>query len=331
MYISDFILHLWIDWKTMQKKVLIIGSQGQIGTELTTYLAARYGAENVIESDLNQKSISPCRFEKLDATDAQAVYELVKREQIECIYLLAAMLSATGETYPDKAWALNMNTLFICLNLAKEGHIKQLYWPSSIAVFGPSTPRVATPQFTVCEPTTVYGISKQAGERWCEWYHAKYGIDVRSLRYPGLISYTAAPGGGTTDYAVDIFHKAILDNAYCSFLSKDTELPMMYMPDAIRATVELMEAPAEKIKIRSSYNLAAFSFTPEQLAAEIRKYKPDFQISYKPDFRQQIADNWPASIDDSVARAQWGWKPEYSMESMSADMLKQLESIYATK
>lgn len=313
------------------KKVLIIGSQGQIGTELTAYLSNRYGAENVIESDLVQKNPSPCRFVQLDATDKAAIFELVKKEQVNTIYLLAAMLSATGEKFPDKAWALNMNTLFICLDLAKEGHIKHLYWPSSIAVFGPSTPRIQTPQFTICEPTTIYGISKQAGERWCEWYHNKYGIDVRSLRYPGLISYTAPPGGGTTDYAVDIFHKAILENTYTSFLGKDTELPMMYMPDAIRATVELMEADSEKIKIRSSYNLSAFSFTPETLANEIKKHKPDFSIQYAPDFRQQIADNWPASIDDSVAREQWGWKPQYDLSEMSADMLFQLESIYSKK
>jgi len=314
-----------------QKRVLILGSQGQIGTELTAYLANRYGASNVIESDLVQKNESPCRFVQLDATDQQAIYNLVKQENIDTIYLLAAMLSATGEKYPDKAWALNMNTLFICLDLAKDGHIKQLYWPSSIAVFGPTTPRIMTPQYTIMEPTTVYGISKQTGERWCEWYHNKYGIDVRSIRYPGLISYTAPPGGGTTDYAVDIFHKAILEGKYTSFLNKDTELPMMYMPDAIRATVELMEADPAKIKIRSSYNLAAFSFTPEILANEIKKHKPNFTIDYAPDFRQQIADNWPASIDDSFAREQWGWNPEYNLSEMSTDMLKQLEAVYAQK
>lgn len=315
----------------MQKRVLIIGSQGQIGTELTAYLANRYGSENVIESDLVQKNPSPCRFVQLDAMDQQAIFNLVKKENIDTIYLLAAMLSATGEKFPDKAWALNMNTLFICLDLAKDGHIKQLYWPSSIAVFGPTTPRILTPQYTVMEPTTIYGISKQTGERWCEWYHNKYGIDVRSLRYPGLISYTAPPGGGTTDYAVDIFHKAILEGKFTSFLSKDTELPMMYMPDAIRATVELMEADLDKIKIRSSYNLSAFSFTPELLANEIKKHIPSFDIDYAPDFRQAIADNWPASIDDSCAREHWGWKPEYNLSQMSADMLVHLEAAYAQK
>ena len=313
----------------MDTKVLIIGSQGQIGTELTAYLTARYGAANVIESDIQQKNPSPCRFVALDATDKNAVYELVKKENIDTVYLLAAMLSATGEKFPDKAWALNMDTLFICLDLAKEKHIKKLYWPSSIAVFGPTTPRVLTPQFTVCEPTTVYGISKQAGERWCEWYHNKFGVDVRSIRYPGLISYTAPPGGGTTDYAVDIFHKALQQGSYECFLGPQTELPMMYMPDAIRATVELTEAGADKVKIRSGYNLAAFSFTPEQLAAEIRKHIPTFEIQYKPDFRQQIADNWPASIDDSVAREHWGWKPEYSLSQMCSDMILHLQEQYA--
>nr|5Z76_A Chain A, Artificial L-threonine 3-dehydrogenase [synthetic construct]5Z76_B Chain B, Artificial L-threonine 3-dehydrogenase [synthetic construct]5Z76_C Chain C, Artificial L-threonine 3-dehydrogenase [synthetic construct]5Z76_D Chain D, Artificial L-threonine 3-dehydrogenase [synthetic construct] len=309
-----------------KEKILIIGACGQIGTELTLALREIYGNENVIASDIREggrHNSGP--FEVLDATDKNALEEVVEKYKITQVYLLAALLSATGEKNPLFAWDLNMNSLLNVLELAKEGKIKKIFWPSSIAVFGPTTPKENTPQYTVMEPSTVYGISKQAGERWCEYYHNKYGVDVRSIRYPGLISWKTPPGGGTTDYAVDIFHKAIEGGKYTCFLSEDTALPMMYMDDAIRATIELMEAPAEQIKIRSSYNLAGMSFTPKEIAAEIKKHIPDFKISYEPDFRQAIADSWPASIDDSVARKDWGWKPEFDLEKMTEDMLKNLK------
>lgn len=304
----------------MAERILIVGSNGQIGTELLGALRNQFGNDQVVASDLRfSQSIDGPHFE-LDAMNAQAVYELVKNQGITQIYLLAAMLSATAEKFPQKGWSLNMDTLFTCLELAREGHIKKLYWPSSIAVFGPTTPRENTPQATVTEPSTIYGISKFAGERWCEWYHLKHGVDVRSLRYPGLISYSSPPGGGTTDYAVDIFHKAKAEGRYTSFLSAQTALPMMYMPDAIRATLELMEAPAEKIKQRGSYNVGALSFTPAELSLAIQKYIPSFEIDYAPDFRQQIADSWPKSIDDSAARTDWGWKPDFNLEAMVSDM-----------
>jgi nucleoside-diphosphate-sugar epimerase len=304
----------------MAERILIVGSNGQIGTELLGALRNQFGNDQVVASDLRfSQSIDGPHF-VLDAMNAQAVYELVKNQGITQIYLLAAMLSATAEKFPQKGWSLNMDTLFTCLELAREGHIKKLYWPSSIAVFGPTTPRENTPQATVTEPSTIYGISKFAGERWCEWYHLKHGVDVRSLRYPGLISYSSPPGGGTTDYAVDIFHKAKAEGRYTSFLSAQTALPMMYMPDAIRATLELMEAPAEKIKQRGSYNVGALSFTPEELSLAIQKHIPSFEIDYAPDFRQQIADSWPKSIDDSAARTDWGWKPDFNLEAMVSDM-----------
>jgi nucleoside-diphosphate-sugar epimerase len=240
------------------------------------------------------------------------------------------MLSATGEKYPMKAWDLNMNSLFHVLNLAKEGYIKHVFWPSSIAVFGPTTPAVDTPQHTTMEPTTVYGITKQVGERWCEYYHTKYGVDVRSLRYPGIISWKTMPGGGTTDYAVEIYHKAILEKNYTSFLSENTELPMMFMEDAINATVTLMQAPSEAIKIRSSYNLAAVSFTPAEISEAIKKHIPDFKIAYEPDSRQQIADSWPKSIDDASARADWNWNHEFDLEKMTTEMITQLRKKYTS-
>lgn len=304
----------------MAERILIVGSNGQIGTELLGALRNQFGNDQVVASDLRfSQSIDGPHF-VLDAMNAKAVYELVKNQGITQIYLLAAMLSATAEKFPQKGWSLNMDTLFTCLELAREGHIKKLYWPSSIAVFGPTTPRENTPQATVTEPSTIYGISKFAGERWCEWYHLKHGVDVRSLRYPGLISYSSPPGGGTTDYAVDIFHKAKAEGRYTSFLSAQTALPMMYMPDAIRATLELMEAPAEKIKQRGSYNVGALSFTPAELSLAIQKHIPSFEIDYAPDFRQQIADSWPKSIDDSAARTDWGWKPDFNLEAMVSDM-----------
>ncbi|NMH28290.1 L-threonine 3-dehydrogenase [Flavobacterium silvaticum] len=309
-------------------KILIIGACGQIGTELTHKLREKYGEENVIASDirkLNNDIVNNGLFEVVNALDFNQIEHIVEQYHIEEVYLMAALLSATAEKNPAFAWDLNMNSLFHVLNLAKAGKIKKIFWPSSIAVFGPTTPKHQTPQYTVMEPSTVYGISKQCGERWCEYYNHIYGVDVRSIRYPGLISWSTPPGGGTTDYAVDIYHKALSDGKYECFLSEETELPMMYMDDAIRATISIMEAPAENIKIRSSYNLAAISFNPEQIAGEIKKHIPEFEITYKPDFRQKIADSWPASIDDSEARKDWGWKHDFDLDNMTSDMLDHLK------
>src|SRR5690554_3991785 len=286
-------------------RILIIDACGQIGSELTLKLREIYGLDNVIASDIRkgeQEVFQTGPFELVDAMNFDQVAGIIDKYQIDEVYLMAALLSATAEKNPGFAWDLNMNSLFHVLNLAKEGKVKKIFWPSSIAVFGPTTPKNNTPQYTVMEPSTVYGISKQTGERWCEYYHNRYGVDVRSIRYPGLISYTSLPGGGTTDYAVDIFYRAKKTASYECFLSEGTNLPMMYMDDAIRATLELMDAPSEKISIRSSYNLAGVSFTPKEIATEIKKHIPDFTITYKPDFRQAIADSWPGSIDDSKAR-----------------------------
>ena len=308
-----------------QEKVLIIGAGGQIGLELTESLSKIYGNDNVIPSDLKETSgFDKNPYEKLDALDKNALFEIVKKHGITQVYHLAAMLSATGEQHPDFAWKLNMESLFHVLVLAKEKHIKQIYWPSSIAVFGPTTPTVDTPQYTVMEPSTIYGISKQAGERWCEWYFLKYGLDVRSLRYPGIISYKTEPGGGTTDYAVDIYFKAKQTGKYTCYIEENTLLPMMYMPDAIRATVQLMDAPAESIKVRSSYNLAAMTFSPKMVGAAIKKHIPDFELTYNVDFRQKIAETWPGSIDDSCARAEWGWNHDYDLDKMTTDMLENI-------
>ena len=309
-------------------KILVIGSSGQIGTELVMELRSLYGAGNVVACDLKasaQEVMESGAFESLDVLDKQKLYEVIKKHNITHVYLLAALLSATAEKNPMFAWKLNMESLFNILELAREGHIKKIYWPSSIAVFGPTTPRLNTPQYTIVEPSTIYGISKQAGERWCEWYFKKYGVDTRSLRYPGLIGWKSAPGGGTTDYAVHIFHEALKTNSYECFLSENTVLPMMYMPDAIRATIEIMDAPSEKIKIRGSYNLAGTSFSPKEIAIEIEKKLPGFQISYNPDFRQQIADSWPASIDDAQAKEDWGWKPQFDLLGITSDMLHHLK------
>ncbi len=308
-------------------RILIIGACGQIGSELTLKLREIYGLDNVIASDIRkgeQEVFQTGPFELVDAMNYDAVAALIDKYQIDEVYLMAALLSATAEKNPAFAWELNMNSLFHVLNLAKEGKIKKIFWPSSIAVFGPTTPKHNTSQYTVMEPSTVYGISKQAGERWCEYYFNKYGVDVRSIRYPGLISWKTPPGGGTTDYAVDIYYKAVSDNKYTCFLSENTELPMMYMDDAIRATVGIMQAPKENIKIRSAYNLSAISFTPKEIAAVIAQEKPGFEISYEPDFRQEIADSWPSSIDDSSAREDWGWKHDYDLESMTKVMLENL-------
>lgn len=304
--------------------ILILGSGGQIGTELVTALRKIYGTDHVIESDIKEDKQANGPYEIINVLDKDRIFEVVKKYKVTHVYLLAAMLSATAEKFPEKGWELNMESLFHILNLAKEKQIQQIYWPSSIAAFGPTTPKLDTPQHTITEPSTIYGISKLAGELWCEWYHKKHGVDVRSIRYPGLISYTAPPGGGTTDYAVDIFHQALKTGSYECFLSAGTMLPMMYMPDAIRATIEIMQAPAENIKLRSGYNLAAFSFTPAQIAHEIRQHIPDFQVTYHPDFRQAIADSWPQSIDDSAARNDWGWKPAYKLNDMVEDMLLNL-------
>lgn len=312
----------------MNTKILIIGACGQIGTELTQKLRSIYGNDNVIASDirkLNNDIVNNGIFEVVNALDYNQIEHLIEQYQITDVYLMAALLSATAEKNPAFAWDLNMNSLFHVLNLAKAGKIKKIFWPSSIAVFGPTTPRENTPQFTIMEPTTVYGISKQTGERWCEYYHNIYGVDVRSIRYPGLISWSTEPGGGTTDYAVDIYHKALKDGTYECFLSENTALPMMYMDDAIRATLEIMQAPPEAVKIRSSYNLAGVSFTPAEIANEIKKRIPGFTITYKPDFRQKIADSWPASIDDSYATEHWNWKHKFDLSLMTDEMLENLK------
>ena len=312
----------------MTTKILIIGACGQIGTELTQKLREIYGVENVIASDIRKLNIDVVNsgpFEVLNALDFNQIQHLVEVHQIDEVYLMAALLSATAEKNPAFAWDLNMNSLFHVLNLAKAGKIKKVFWPSSIAVFGPTTPRENTPQYTIMEPSTVYGISKQTGERWCEYYHNVYGVDVRSIRYPGLISWSSPPGGGTTDYAIDIFHKAIAKKKYDCFLSSETKMPMMYMDDAIAATIQIMQSPKEQVKIRSSYNLAAMSFTPTEIAKEIKKHIPEFEITYHPDFRQKIADSWPASIDDRAAREDWNWKHQFDISSMTKDMLDHLK------
>jgi nucleoside-diphosphate-sugar epimerase len=308
--------------------VLVIGAGGQIGTELVLALRKKHGEQNVVAADIKIECpplLTGGPYVQMDVLNRDAVRNYIIYKGFDEVYLLAALLSATAEKNPDFAWKLNMEGLFTILDLAKEGHIKRIFWPSSIAVFGPTTPADQTPQTTVMEPTTVYGISKLAGERWCEYYHAKFGVDVRSIRYPGLISYKSLPGGGTTDYAVDIFYKAKAVKSFTSFLSEDTALPMMFMDDAIRATIELMNAPSESIKIRSAYNLGGISFTPKQLGEAITKVIPDFQISYAPDFRQEIADSWPNSIDDSEAKKDWNWKHQYDIEGLVNIMLANVD------
>jgi len=310
----------------MNDKILIIGAGGQIGTELLEGLNHLHGYSNVIAADLkNTDAFKSNVFEVLDIMDKDNLLKVVKKHQINQVYLLAALLSATAEKNPKLGWNLNMDGLFNVLDLAKEKIIDKVYWPSSIAVFGHNTPKVHTPQFTIMEPSTVYGISKQAGERWCEYYFNKYQVDVRSLRYPGLIGWKSAPGGGTTDYAVHIFHQALEHKKYECFLTENTTLPMMYMPDAIKATLDIMNAPSENIHIRSSYNLSGVSFSPRDIAQGIRQHIPEFIIKYKPDFRQDIADSWPHSIDDSHARADWGWKPKYNLNAIIEDMFENLK------
>ncbi|WP_067144968.1 NAD-dependent epimerase/dehydratase family protein [Pseudotamlana agarivorans] len=315
----------------MSSKILIIGACGQIGSELTFKLRSIYGDENVVASDISYSNLDIVNsglFEIVDAKDYASVKTCVEKFNIDTVYLMAAMLSATGEKYPMEAWDLNMTSLFHVLNLAKDNFIKKVFWPSSIAVFGPTTPKEYTPQYTIMEPTTVYGMTKQVGERWCEYYFNKYQVDVRSLRYPGIISWKTLPGGGTTDYAVEIYHEAIKNKSYQCFLKDESELPMMFMDDAIKATVDIMQAKAEDIKIRSSYNLAAVSFTPEDITESIKKQIPEFEISYKPDYRQDIANSWPKSINDSYARQDWKWKHQFFLDDITEEMLSQLRLKY---
>jgi nucleoside-diphosphate-sugar epimerase len=312
----------------MKEKILVIGASGQIGVELTLALRSIYGNANVVASDLREendllKGTGP--YVALDVMNKEMLHVQIIRQNITQVYLLAAILSATGEKNPNLAWHLNMQSLLNVLDISREEKIHKVYWPSSIAVFGPTSPKINAPQQTIIEPTTVYGISKYAGEFWCNYYFQRFGLDVRSIRYPGLISYKSAPGGGTTDYAIEIFHEAKQQNKYTSFLREDTYLPMMYMPDAIRGTIELMEAPAEKIKVRTSYNLGAMSFSPKEIAASIARHKPGFTIEYVPDYRQAIADSWPQSIDDSSARNDWGWKPEYDLDRMVGEMVENID------
>ncbi|MDB4061239.1 NAD-dependent epimerase/dehydratase family protein [Vicingaceae bacterium] len=307
--------------------ILVLGAGGQVGSELVEKLRAKHGNDIVLATDVRELGNQSGPFEVLNALDKEKLHDIVERYKVEEVYHLVALLSATAEKNPEFGWKLNMESLFTVLDLAKDKKIKKIFWPSSIAVFGPNTPPQETPQHTVTDPTTVYGISKLAGERWCEYYAKNYGVDVRSIRYPGLIGYKSLPGGGTTDYAVDIYHKALENGTYECFLQKGTYLPMMYMEDAIRATMELMEAPEKNVKIRSSYNLGGISFAPEDIAGEIKKHIPEFSISYAPDFRQKIAESWPASIDDLAAREDWGWDLQYDMSKMTEDMLKNLGSI----
>jgi nucleoside-diphosphate-sugar epimerase len=312
----------------IKEKILVIGASGQIGVELTLALRKIYGNANVVASDLREQNpllegTGP--YVSLDVMNKEMLHVQVIRQNFTQIYLLAAILSATGEKNPNLAWNLNMTGLLNVLDIAREEQIHKVYWPSSIAVFGPTSPRQNCPQQTIIEPITVYGISKYAGEFWCNYYHQRFGVDVRSIRYPGLISYKSAPGGGTTDYAVEIFHEALEEKKYECFLQADTYLPMMYISDAIRGTIELMEAPAAKISIRTSYNLSGMSFSPKEIAAAIQKHIPEFSISYKPDYRQAIANSWPQSIDDSVARNDWGWKNEYDLDKMTKEMLDNLK------
>jgi len=312
-----------------KQKVLVIGAGGQLGSELTQGLWNLFGKENVTATDIKapQGILAKGNFEILDVLKQTHLSEFIAKNKFTQIYHLAAVLSATGEKNPKLAWHLNMDGLINVLDAAVEYKVNKVYWPSSIAAFGPTTPKIKTPQDTVMDPTTIYGISKQAGERWCEWYFKNKGLDVRSLRYPGLIGYKTKPGGGTTDYAVDIYFKALTDKKFECFLKPDTYLPMMYMDDAVKATLDLMEAPSEKINERGSYNVSGMSFCPSEIAASIKKHIPEFEISYNPDFRQAIADSWPKSINDSSARLDWGWEPEYDLAEMTAHILKHLPEL----
>lgn len=316
----------------MISKILVIGACGQIGSELTYKLRLQNGVDNVIASDINESNfelVNSGPFEVIDAKNFDKIKDCVERHNINTIYLMAALLSAKGEQFPDKAWNLNISSLFNVLDLAKEKLIKKVFWPSSIAVFGPTTPKINTPQHTIMEPTTVYGITKQVGERWCEYYNKNYDVDVRSVRYPGIISWKTLPGGGTTDYAIEIFYNALKNKKYECYIAEDTELPMMYMDDAINATINIMNAENNSVTIRSSYNLAATSFTPKQISESIKKLIPDFSITYNPDFRQQIAASWPKSIDDSKAREDWNWNHDFNLDDITKEMLTQLSNSYS--
>jgi len=313
----------------MKERILVTGSCGQVGTELVLSLREKYGDDAVVATDIKEAQpgqLGDGPFETFNVLNIEELAQLHSKYGFTQIYHLAAMLSATAEKFPIKGWELNMESLLKLLEWSRHNGIQRIFWPSSIAVFGPRTPKVNTPQNTVMDPSTVYGISKLAGERWCEYYWKKYQLDVRSVRYPGLISYKTLPGGGTTDYAVDIFYKAIEEGTYTSFLDKNTTLPMMYMEDAIKATIDITEADPNLIKERSSYNIAAFSFNPEELAEKIQKHIPDFKIDYSPDFRQQIAEGWPQVIDDQTARNDWNWKPAFSLDLMVEDMLKNVKA-----
>jgi nucleoside-diphosphate-sugar epimerase len=313
----------------MKKTTLILGACGQIGTELTLTLREKYGNDAVVATDIKEPALAELKngpFEILDASDAAGLSAVCEKYNVGTVYHLVAMLSATGEKFPMKAWDLNMQSLLYVLELAKEKVIDKIFWPSSIAVFGPTTPKKHTQQQTIMEPSTVYGISKLAGERWCEYYFNKYGVDVRSIRYPGLISWKSQPGGGTTDYAVEIYYKALEEGRYTSFLSEHRALPMMYMDDAIRATIELTEASADKVKVRSSYNLAGISFDPATIGVSIKKVMPEFELDFTPDFREEIAASWPESIDDSAAQVDWNWTPKYDLDSMTEAMISNLKA-----
>jgi nucleoside-diphosphate-sugar epimerase len=315
-----------------KQKILVIGAGGQLGSELTQGLWKLFGKGNVIATDIRgpEGILGDGDFEILDVLNREKLSALIQKNKFTQIYHLAAVLSATGEKNPNLAWHLNMDGLINVLDASVEYKVSKVYWPSSIAAFGPTTPKIKTPQDTVMDPTTIYGISKQAGERWCEWFFRNKGLDVRSLRYPGLIGYKTKPGGGTTDYAVDIFFKALTDKKYECFLKPDTYLPMMYMDDAVKATLGVMEVPPEKIRIRSSYNVTAMSFSPAEIAIEIKKHIPEFNISYNPDFRQAIADSWPRSINDSAARIDWGWEPDFGLEEMTTEIIKNLTPVLNT-
>ena len=314
----------------MAEKIIILGSEGQVGTDLAATLRSVYGKNNVVCSEIKpgdeaKYDLGP--YEELNVLERESIKDVFSKHKPTMVYHLAAMLSATAEKYPRKGWDLNMEGMFSIFDACMDHGVKRVFWPSSIAVFGPNTPRIDTPQYCVMDPNTIYGISKLAGERFCEYYHQKYGLDVRSIRYPGLIGWKAKPGGGTTDYAVDIFHQALIQNQYTCFLKEDTGLPMMYMDDAIKATIDVTEADADLIKIRSSYNLSGMSFDPKTLSDEIARQRPGFTIDYEIDARQKIAESWPQSIDDSAARQDWGWKPDYTLETMVTEMLKQLSNM----
>lgn len=313
------------------ERILVIGASGQIGSELVEALTAKHGAANVVAADIGPRSLhGAANYEMLDVLDSNRVTQIIDRYRVTQVYQLAALLSVTGEQAPLKAWTLNMNGLLNILEIARErgqtGKPLRLFWPSSIAAFGPHTPAIDTPQLSVMDPTTIYGISKQAGERLCEYYFSKFNVDVRSIRYPGIISYKSPPGGGTTDYAIAIFHAAQRGERYACYLDAETTLPMIYMPDAIRATIELMEAPTGRIRIRSAYNVAGLSFNPRELAQAIRQYVPQFDISYHPDHRQAIADTWPHSLDDACARADWDWHARIGLQQLVEDMLVNIKA-----